>query len=52
MREAVRCSEGGPTVRVKLRLVEDAANGKYRSLDEARRRKGIRGVLTVLSGVS
>jgi hypothetical protein len=29
-------NEGGPAVRVKLRLVEDLANGKYQSLDEAR----------------
>jgi hypothetical protein len=47
MREALRYSEGGPTVRVKLRPVEDAANGKYRSLDEAMRRNGIRGGSTV-----
>jgi transposase-like protein len=31
----------------KLRLVEDIAAGKYTSLDEARRRNGIRGAATV-----
>jgi transposase-like protein len=31
----------------KLRLVEDIGNGKYKSLDEARRRNGIRGGSTV-----
>jgi hypothetical protein len=30
-------------MRFKLRLVGDMANGKYTSLDEARRRNGIRG---------
>jgi transposase-like protein len=38
MRDVVRYSEA-----FKLRLVEDVANGKYASLDEARRRNGIRG---------
>jgi transposase-like protein len=31
----------------KLRLVEDVASGKYASLDEARRRNGIRGSTTL-----
>jgi transposase-like protein len=31
----------------KLRLVEDVADGKYQSLDEARRRNGIRGGKTI-----
>jgi hypothetical protein len=47
MREALGYSEGGPAVRVKLRLAEDAANGKNRSFDEAMRRNGIRGGSTV-----
>jgi transposase-like protein len=42
MREVVRYSET-----FKLRLVEDVANGKYKSLDEAGRRNGIRGYPTV-----
>jgi transposase-like protein len=42
MREVVRYSEA-----FKLRLVEDVAKGKYQSLDEARRRNGIRGGSTV-----
>jgi transposase-like protein len=42
MREVVRYSEA-----FKLRLVEDVANGKYKSLDEARRRNGIRGYSTL-----
>jgi hypothetical protein len=39
MRDVVRYNEA-----FKLRPVEDAANGKYRSLDEARRGNGIRGL--------
>jgi transposase-like protein len=42
MKEVVRYSEA-----FKLRLVEDVANGKYKSFDEARRRNGIRGVSTL-----
>jgi transposase-like protein len=42
MKEMVRYSEA-----FKLRLVEDVANGKYQSLDEARRRNGIRGGSTL-----
>jgi transposase-like protein len=42
MRNVVRYSEA-----FKLRLVEDMAGGKYKSLDEARRRNGIRGSATV-----
>jgi transposase-like protein len=42
MRDVVRYSEA-----FKLRLVEDVVNGKYKSLDEARRRNGIRGGSTV-----
>jgi transposase-like protein len=38
MRDVVRYSEA-----FKLRLVEDVASGKYKSLEEARRRNGIRG---------
>jgi transposase-like protein len=38
----VRYSEG-----FKLRLVEDAARGKYKNLDEGRRRNGIRGGSTL-----
>jgi transposase-like protein len=38
MEELVRYSEA-----FKLRLVEDVANGKYKSLEEARRRNGICG---------
>jgi hypothetical protein len=34
MREVIRYSEA-----FKLRLVEDIGSGKYKSLDEARRRK-------------
>ncbi|MDR2433597.1 MAG: transposase [Treponema sp.] len=37
MRDVVRYSEA-----FKLRLVEDMASGKYKSLDEAKRRNGIR----------
>jgi transposase-like protein len=42
MGEVIRYSEA-----FKLRLVEDMANGKYKSLEEARRRNGIRGYSTV-----
>jgi transposase-like protein len=42
MGEVVRYSEV-----FKLRLVEDVAGGKYKSLDEARRRNGIRGGSTL-----
>jgi transposase-like protein len=42
MKDVVRYSEA-----FKLRLVEDVANGKYQSLDEARRRNGIRGGSTL-----
>jgi transposase-like protein len=42
MRDVVRYSEA-----FKLRLVEDVAGGKYASLDEARRRNGIRGSVTL-----
>lgn len=42
MRDVVRYSEA-----FKLRLVEDVARGKYKNLDEARRRNGIRGGSTL-----
>jgi transposase-like protein len=42
MKDVVRYSEA-----FKLRLMEDVANGKYRSLDEAKRRNGIRGSSTL-----
>ncbi|MDR1147479.1 MAG: transposase [Spirochaetaceae bacterium] len=42
MKDVVRYSEA-----FKLRLVEDVANGKYPSLDEARRGNGIRGGSTL-----
>ncbi|MDR2210615.1 MAG: hypothetical protein LBO65_03995 [Spirochaetaceae bacterium] len=42
MRDVVRYGEA-----FKLRLVEDAAAGKYTSLEEARRRNGIRGAATL-----
>jgi transposase-like protein len=42
MRNVVRYSEA-----FKLRLVEDIASGKYKSLEEARRRNGIRGGATL-----
>jgi transposase-like protein len=42
MRDVIRYSEA-----FKLRLVEDVSNGKYQSLDEARRRNGIRGGSTL-----
>jgi transposase-like protein len=38
MRDVIRYSEA-----FKLRLVEEVASGKYKSLEEARRRNGIRG---------
>jgi transposase-like protein len=42
MGEAIRYSEA-----FKLRLADDIASGKYKSLDEARRRNGIRGGSTL-----
>jgi transposase-like protein len=42
MRDVIRCSEA-----FKLRLVEDVAAGKYRSLNEASRRNGICGCATL-----
>jgi transposase-like protein len=42
MRDVVRYSEA-----FKLRLVEDVVSGKYQSLEEARRRNGIRGGSTL-----
>jgi transposase-like protein len=42
MRDVIRYSEA-----FKLRLVEDIGSGKYKSLDEARRRNGICGGSTV-----
>jgi transposase-like protein len=42
MRNVTRYSEA-----FKLRLVEDAASGKYKSLNEAGRRNGIRGHATL-----
>jgi transposase-like protein len=42
MRDVIRYSEA-----FKLRLVEEVAAGKYRSLDEAGRRNGIRGGSTL-----
>jgi transposase-like protein len=42
MRDAVRYSEA-----FKLRLAGDVAGGKYQSLEEARRRNGIRGADTL-----
>jgi transposase-like protein len=42
MRNVVRYSEA-----FKLRLVEDVANGKYASLEEARRRNGVHGSSTL-----
>jgi transposase-like protein len=42
MRDVVRYGEA-----FKLRLVEDVAGGKYTSLDDARRRNGIRGGSTL-----
>jgi transposase-like protein len=38
MRDVIRYSEA-----FKLRLAEDIGSGKYKSIDEARRRNGIRG---------
>jgi transposase-like protein len=42
MKDVIRYSEA-----FKLRLVEDVANGKYASIEEARRRNGIRGSATL-----
>jgi transposase-like protein len=42
MRDVIRYSEA-----FKLRLVDDIAIGKYKSMEEARRRNGIRGGPTV-----
>jgi transposase-like protein len=42
MRDVIRYSEA-----FKARLVEEVAGGKYRSLDEAGRRNGIRGCATL-----
>jgi transposase-like protein len=42
MKEVIRYSEA-----FKLRLVEDVANGKYASIEEARRRNGIRSSATL-----
>jgi transposase-like protein len=42
MKEVIQYSEA-----FKLRIVEDVAGGKYASLDEARRRNGIRGASTL-----
>jgi transposase-like protein len=42
MKEVIRYSEA-----FKVRLVEDVACGKYKSLEEARRRNGIRGSVTL-----
>jgi transposase-like protein len=42
MKGVVRYSET-----FKLRLAEEAASGKYRSLDEAGRRNGVRGCATL-----
>jgi transposase-like protein len=42
MKDVVRYSEA-----FKLRLVEEVASGKYRSLDEAGRRNGIRECATL-----
>jgi transposase-like protein len=46
MKEVVRYSEA-----FKLRLVEDVAAGKYASLEEARRRNGIRGTGTLVKWI-
>jgi transposase-like protein len=46
MRDVVRYSEA-----FKLRLVEEVASGAYASLDEARRRNGIRGGSTVVKWI-
>jgi transposase-like protein len=45
MREVIRYSEA-----FKLRLVEDVGNGKYQSLDEARRRNGAEAVSDTAQG--
>jgi transposase-like protein len=42
MKDAIRYSEA-----FKLRLVEEVAAGKYKSLNEASRRNGIRGCATL-----
>jgi transposase-like protein len=42
MRDVIRYSEA-----FKVRLVEDIASGKYKSLNEAKRRNGIRGCATL-----
>ena len=42
MRDVIRYSEA-----FKLRVVEDVARGKYKSLNEALRRNGIRGAATL-----
>ena len=42
MRDVIRYSGA-----FKLRVVEDLAGGKYQSLEEARRRNGIRGAATL-----
>jgi transposase-like protein len=42
MKDVIRYSEA-----FKLRVVEDIACGKYKSLEEARRRNGIRGSVTL-----
>jgi transposase-like protein len=42
MRDVIRYSRA-----FKLRLVEDVAGGKYQSIEEARRRNGIRGNTTL-----
>jgi transposase-like protein len=46
MREVIQYSEA-----FKLRLVEDVAEGKYASIEEARRRNGIRGCGTLTSWI-
>jgi transposase-like protein len=46
MRNVVRYSEA-----FKLRLVEDMAGGKYKSLDEAGRRNGICGSATLVKWI-
>jgi transposase-like protein len=43
VKEVVRYSEA-----FKLRLVEDIAGGKYKSIEEARRKNGIGGFSTVM----
>jgi transposase-like protein len=46
MKEVIRYSEA-----FKLRLVDDVAAGKYASLEEARRRNGIRGTGTLVKWI-